>query len=668
MPTQTTLSRVESFPFDSRSDGYDAEGYPVYDRAVGASMLRSTFAKFFSDGVFPSPGDALQISKGSGLTVTIQPGIFIIRGAMGGYLTDAHSLTLDTAAPQGNVCYGIMLRYDETEQYRSCYLRVVRGDAASSPQPPAPDQSTPGVMEYRLGYVTVPTGSTDLTSATVTNERGLAVCPYAAPFEEIDVSEIVSDTRLAANEALTQLLDYFETYRQMVDDAVDDTLAGSLQTQITALQQQLDNFDLSGSVDNETVVYNTLPGGIDKKLRVNQLSLSKDYLTIELQTELGILDTSDWDFDTYYSTAQGLSGELQDQYIESIPAGAVNTWTASQLKQMIDLVSDEADANLISKLSSSTVSGWGYSDISQFFGMDQALEASFISKIPNSAVNSWEFDQIKSSFQAVNDQNLPALSTKVDMSTIQSWTAAQITSIASVSDSAFQKRLASSFPVETCSWAELSQFANAVHTSALSSCVGKEKSGASSTWVCIGVGHDDLVGGGKAALTFMERNQRSNSNGYAGYIEGISYFEDNAYPQFDPDIKPYIKQVVKTARAFNKNTSPRDYGGEVGTYNLHLWEISAKEAGASNNGFLSVENDGNVYAYFSGADAATKRTRFGVGNSYIGNSGYVLCRGCTPNGGAYQKVYVNRWYIETGTFPSSYEVDSRLSRCACMCI
>ena len=142
MPTQTTLSRVESFPFDSRSDGYDADGYPVYDRAVGASMLRETFKKFFSDGVFPSPGTALQISKGSGLTVTIQPGIFIIRGAMGGYLTDAQSLTLDTAAPQGNVAYGIMLRYDETEQYRSCYLRVVRGDAGSSPKPPAPVRSS----------------------------------------------------------------------------------------------------------------------------------------------------------------------------------------------------------------------------------------------------------------------------------------------------------------------------------------------------------------------------------------------------------------------------------------------------------------------------------------------------------------------------------------------
>lgn len=281
MPTQTNLSRVESFPFDSRADGYDEDGYPVYDRAVGATMLRETFRKFFSDGVFPSPGTALQISKGPGLTVVIQPGIFIINGAMGGYLTDEHSLTLDTEAPQGNVCYGIMLRYDETEQYRSCYIRVVRGDAASTPQPPAPDQSTPGVMEYRLGYVTVPTGATDLTNATVTNEKGLTVCPYAAPFEKIDMSGVTADARASANEALTQLLAYFESNREAIDAALSGEEATHLQQQITALQEQLADFDidLATEVDNSTIEYTGTENPVDpKKLRVKDGGIGTEQL------------------------------------------------------------------------------------------------------------------------------------------------------------------------------------------------------------------------------------------------------------------------------------------------------------------------------------------------------------------------------------------------------
>ena len=278
MAEQTSIQRLESFPFDSKADGYDADGYPVYDRAVGALMLRATFGKFFTDGIFPSPGTALHIGKGdSGLTVTVQPGIGIIRGAMGGVTgDDPATLTLDTAAPQGNVAYGVMLRYDENDTEgtgRSLSLRVVRGDPAATPEPPAPDQSTPGVMEYRLGHVTVSSGATDLAGATVSNEKGTAVCPYAAPFVEIDVSEIATDCRLAATEALSALMAYFETDRDAIDAALSDEEATYLQQQITAIQQQIDAFgiDLAEEVDGVTIEYAT--GGesmadTDPKLRV----------------------------------------------------------------------------------------------------------------------------------------------------------------------------------------------------------------------------------------------------------------------------------------------------------------------------------------------------------------------------------------------------------------
>ena len=336
MPTQTTLSRVESFPFDSRSDGYDADGYPVYDRAVGASMLRETFKKFFSDGVFPSPGGALQISKGSGLTVTIQPGIFIIRGAMGGYLTDAHSLTLDTAAPQGNVCYGVMLRYDENEQYRSCYIRVVRGDAASSPQPPAPDQSTPGVMEYRLGYVTVPTGATDLTSATVTNEKGLTVCPYAAPFEEIDMSEVTADARAGAIEALQSLLAYFETYRDAVDAALSDEEATYLQQQINELSEEIGDTDLSTRVDGTTIIFDQkLPSHVDPVLQVVLDGYGGAASSASLQSVAGDLATIAYEFHRDQLDGMDLDSIVTFEFPGDV-ASSVGNWDAGGKRYYAD--------------------------------------------------------------------------------------------------------------------------------------------------------------------------------------------------------------------------------------------------------------------------------------------------------------------------------------------
>lgn len=268
--TSTGMTRMESFPFDSKADGYDADGYPVYDRAVGASMLRATFEKFFTDGVFPTPGTALNIGKAdTGLAVTVQPGIAIINGAMGGVEgDDPITLTLDTAAPQGNVCYGIMLRYDNTDERRSLYFNVVRGDASSTPQPPAPDTTTPEVHEMRLGYVTVPSNATDLSGSTVTNEKGLEVCPYAAPFEEIDMSTVTADAKASAQAALTALNQFIETNKEFVESAIDGTTAGNLQNQINSLQQQLDAFDLSDSVDNETIEFTQELGGTSKLLRV----------------------------------------------------------------------------------------------------------------------------------------------------------------------------------------------------------------------------------------------------------------------------------------------------------------------------------------------------------------------------------------------------------------
>lgn len=273
--TTTGTTRMQSFPFDSKFDGYDSDGYPVYDRAVGASLLRETFKKFFSNGVFPSPGDALQIGKGdSGLTVTVNPGIAIINGSMGGIEgDDPLTLTLDTEAPKGNIAYAIMLRYDNTNERRSLYFNVVRGDASSTPQPPTPDTTTPGVYEIRLGYVTVPSNATDLTDATVTNEKGLDACPFAAPFEKIDMSGVTADARASASTALENLQAYIQTNMEFIDSAIDGTTAGNLQSQINSLKQQLDAFDLSGSVDNETIEFTQELGESIKLLRVKDEGL-----------------------------------------------------------------------------------------------------------------------------------------------------------------------------------------------------------------------------------------------------------------------------------------------------------------------------------------------------------------------------------------------------------
>lgn len=274
LPAGTTL--VDSFPFDSSPNlVYTDEGYPRGDRSVDAWTMQKTFRQFFSDGVFGTPGNALEISKGpSGMTCTIQPGMFIINGGMGGIKDEAMVLTLDSGAAQGNTYYGIMLRYDNNTEMRSLGIRVAK-QAGSVPEP---DQTSVNVMEYRLGYVMVPNGNSDVANATVVNEKGTEMCPYAAPFVPLDLSGVTADARAAALKALQELQQYIETNEDFVQAALDGTTAGNLQAQINQIMEMADGFDLANAVDDLSIEYAVPASVASNKLKLKDGGVETRYI------------------------------------------------------------------------------------------------------------------------------------------------------------------------------------------------------------------------------------------------------------------------------------------------------------------------------------------------------------------------------------------------------
>lgn len=231
--------RLESFPFDSKFDGYDEEGYPVYDRAVGAGTLRAAFRQFFADGVFGTPADAWKITKGDGLSVKVAPGTAVIRGGVAS-AADEVTLKLSDAAPQGRMTYSILLRLDDNVEYRSIYLVASEGEAGADAAPKVP-QDDAGAKELRLGYVVVPSGATDLSGAEIVSEKGSSVCPYAAPFEDIDMSEFFENLKSKGDEAFSSFVSFLESNREFIESALDGTTAGALQVEIEKLKGTLAN-------------------------------------------------------------------------------------------------------------------------------------------------------------------------------------------------------------------------------------------------------------------------------------------------------------------------------------------------------------------------------------------------------------------------------------------
>lgn len=355
---------LDMFPFDSNPNNITTvNGYLKGDRSVDAWTMRGAFKQFFSNGVFGTPASAFRISKAdSGMNVIIQPGMAIIEGAMGGIeeRNGSIQLTLDTVA-EGNLCYGIFLRFDDNSDVRGVKLYSKKGEASETPQPPTPDTTSKNVYELRLGYVTVPNGSTDLSDATVTNEKGLAVCPYAAPFEEIDVSEVVSDMTESGIKALQKLLDYFETYKDAIDAALSDEEATYLQQQINNLSQQISDVNLSEAVDDITIEYSTdLPDDIENKLRVKDGGITGDKIadyaidsnkfTADLQIKLDVVDTSNWGFEQYYGFVGSLSGDDQTDFVNQMDAAILNTWSQTEKVKFVQVLNSNSQKTLMAKV------------------------------------------------------------------------------------------------------------------------------------------------------------------------------------------------------------------------------------------------------------------------------------------------------------------------------
>ena len=323
---------LDAFPFDSNKELItDVNGYRRGDRSVDAWTMRNTFRQFFSTGVFGTPANALQISKAdSGLAVTVQPGMCVIEGGMGG-VEDRNgplTVTLDSGAAAGNVAYGIFLRFDNNADTRGIVVQVRKGTAGEDPQPPAPDTTSEGVYELRLGYVTVSNGATDLSSATVINEKGLAVCPYAAPFVPLDLDSVVADARMGAMEALQSLLAYFEQYRDAIDAALDDSAVTYLQQQITALQEQLGNADLSDQVDGTTIGYETkLPSFPSPVLQVMLDQPGSAASSANVQSVAGDLATIAYEFHRDQLDGMDLDSIVTFQFPDDV-ASSAGVWDA----------------------------------------------------------------------------------------------------------------------------------------------------------------------------------------------------------------------------------------------------------------------------------------------------------------------------------------------------
>lgn len=177
---------MQSYPFTSDKITYDEHGLPKYDRAVDSAFLRKVFAQYFSDGVFYSSANALQVVADTGMQVAVEPGSCHIQGAIG-IETNRRTLVVQAAEEMDRIDT-VVARLDLSRAVRSIDLYVVKGTAAESPQAPALTRDST-IWELGLANLFVAKNVTTISQQRITDTRldtsrcGQVGAPVQPPFD-----------------------------------------------------------------------------------------------------------------------------------------------------------------------------------------------------------------------------------------------------------------------------------------------------------------------------------------------------------------------------------------------------------------------------------------------------------------------------------------------------
>ncbi len=215
------------YPFESVNTGTVSE--PVYDRAITAEDER-TFNKLrYTNGVFSSVGSGLSVSANNNMTVTVGTGGAHIEGAL--YYNSAPiGLTVEAANASLNRIDRVVLQFNTSVSVRSVRALIRTGTAATNPVAPELRRES-NLYEIALADIYVKKGATGISQSAVTDQRlNSALCGFVAAAipSSVDTTGLFDQYKTALNEWL-----------DTVAAALDETLAGNLQNQITALGTRL---------------------------------------------------------------------------------------------------------------------------------------------------------------------------------------------------------------------------------------------------------------------------------------------------------------------------------------------------------------------------------------------------------------------------------------------
>ena len=209
---------MKSYPFTAKL----VEG--EYDRIITSALEREFNKQKYTNGIFSVPTNGLQVTADTGMSVNVGIGGCNIEGAQA-YNESILPIVLSASNASLARIDRIVVRFDLDDLIRSIEIYKKEGTFSSTPVAPS-IYTESNYYELVLADIYVPAGATEIVASNITDQRlNSALCGLVIP---------AIPTAIDTTDLYDQYQDSLDTWLAVVDAAINETLAGQLQTNIDA--------------------------------------------------------------------------------------------------------------------------------------------------------------------------------------------------------------------------------------------------------------------------------------------------------------------------------------------------------------------------------------------------------------------------------------------------
>lgn len=288
-----------------------------HDRLYDAEQFGSIFDGVINDGVYEHVGEAFAVSPNSSVNDSVIIGTGRAWFNHTWIVNDSqYSVTLNPPNLVLPRYDALVFDIDRRDSVRKNSITIVEGTPNSSPQ--YPEMLNEELhKQYPFAYVMLKPGESKIISVeNITYNVGNATCPLVTgPLEVINDDNFFQQMNAKFETFKNDLDEEFTTWFEGIKELIEDLNIG--------------NINLVNSVDNVTIEW---PSDT-RKLQVKDRGITRNKLSYDLQTIIGVFDPTGWSFQDYYDYTNSLSSSTDEEKFTSqyLTSTNIADWTSEQI-------------------------------------------------------------------------------------------------------------------------------------------------------------------------------------------------------------------------------------------------------------------------------------------------------------------------------------------------